>query len=323
MKNPLPIFIQVILPLAVVWGVGYLGRRLLKLDPKPFSRAGLYLLTPAVIFTSLMESQVTAEEGGRIILVVFLLCAGLWLLGSLQAWLLRLAPEDRSAFLLTSIFINSVNYGFPAILLALGPAGLERGVIFSVGHAFLSNTAGVYIAARGKAGDVRQSLRQVLRIPMLYAVLLALGLRLVGVSIPNPIPAAGSGELSLWLSLYRAVKLLSQAAVPVFMIVLGMQLGNSGGERAAPSARFSWPMLLAGVNRLVLSPLLAWGINHLVGLEGLSAQVTILDAAFPCAVLMVILSIEFDVRPRFVSTVAVWTTLASVLTVTLLLSLWG
>ncbi len=323
MKNPLPIFVQVILPLALVWGVGYLARRLLKLDPKPFARAGLYLLTPAVIFTSLLESQITAAEAGLIALVVVLLCAGLWLLTTLQAWLLRLGPEDRSAFQLTSIFINAVNYGFPAVLLALGPAGLERAAIFASGHALLSNTVGAYIAARGKAGSIRHSLVQVLRIPMLYGVVLALILRLAGVSIPNPLPAAGSADATVWLSLYRAVKLLAQAAVPVFMLVLGMQLGNSGADRGAPAVRFSWPMLIAAANRLLLSPLLAWGINCLVGLEGLAGQVTILEAAFPSAVLMVILSIEFDVRPRFVSTVVVWTTLASIVTVTLLLSVWG
>jgi hypothetical protein len=46
-------------------------------------------------------------------------------------------------------------------------------------------------------------------------------------------------------------------------------------------------------------------------------------AAMPSAVLMVILAIEFDARPRFVSTVVAGTTLASMVTLTVLLSLWG
>ncbi len=321
MANPIPIFVTVILPLALVWGVGYLGRRLLKLDVAPFSRAGLYLLTPAVIFVNLMESKLTLAEGGGIVLVVALMAAALWLISWLQARLLRLSPEDGSALQLTSIFINAVNYGFPAVLLALGPAGLERAAVFAVAHALLSNTAGAYIAARGRAGGAKETLLQVLRIPMLYAVVLALLLRLAGVSLNAPFVIGGM-EIALLPGIYQAVKLLAQAAVPVFMLVLGMQLAGNGRQDGPMPRRWLLPMALAGLNRLVLSPLLAWGLVRLAGLTGVAARATIMEAAMPSAVLMVILAIEFDARPRFVSTVVVGTTLASMVTLTLLLSVW-
>lgn len=322
MINPIPVFVQVILPLALVWGVGYLGRRVLKMDPRPFSRAGLYFLAPTVIFTSLMESQITAGESGRIILVVVLLAAGVGLIAWLQAWLLRFSPEDKCAFLLVSIFINTVNYGFPATLLALGQDGLDRAAVFAVGHAFLANTAGAYIAAWGRAGGIRQTLRKVLRIPMLYAVVLALILRWAGVSFESPFVVAGV-EIPLLPSIYQAVKLLAQAAIPVFMLVLGMQLGSGADGGMAGRGRFGWRLLLAGVNRLLVSPLLAWGLIRLVGLAGTAARATILEAAMPSAVITVILATEFDARPRFVTAAVAGTTLASMITLTLLLSMWG
>ena len=322
MTNPVPIFIQVILPLALVWGVGYLGRRVLKLDPQPFARAGLYLLTPTVIFVTLMESKITLAEGGRIVLVVVLLATAMWFLSWLQARLLRLSPEDASAFQLTSIFINAVNYGFPAILLALGQEGLERAAFFAVGHALLSNTAGAFIAARGRAGSLKQTLLQVLRIPMLYAVVLALVLRATGLSMSTPFSIGGM-QIALLASVYQAVRMLSQAAVPIFMLVLGMQLGGNNGQEASAGRGPLGAMVLAGVNRLIVSPLLAWGLVQLIGLEGVTGRATIMEAAMPSAVLIVILAIEFDTRPRFVSAVVVGTTLASMVTLTILLSLWG
>ncbi len=322
MTNLLPIFVQVILPVALVWGIGFLGRRLLHLDPKPLSRAGLYLLTPAVIFVALMDSQITAAESGRIIAAVVLLAVGLFLLSSLLARLLGLAGEERSAFLLSSIFINAVNYGFPTVLLALGSAGLERAAVFAVGHAFLSNTAGAYIAARGRAGGAREALRQVLGIPMFYAVALATILRLVGFSFSGTVSIGGM-EIALLPSVYQAIKFLAQAAIPVFMLVLGMQLGEQmSGTRQPSTPRSILAMSLAGVSRLVISPLLAWGLTVLLGLQGLAARTTILEAAMPGAVITVILAIEFNAKPRFVTTVVVWTTLASMVTLTLLLSLW-
>lgn len=322
MANPIPIFIEVILPLALVWGVGYLARRLLKLDPRPFARAGLYLLTPTIIFVSLMESAITLAEGGRVILLVAVLAALLWLIAWVQARLLRLSPEDTSAFLLTTIFINAVNYGFPAVLLALGAEGLEWATIFAIAHALLSNTAGGYIAARGRGGSVKQTLLQVLRIPMLYGVVLALILRLAGVSLDAPFAVAGV-RIALLPAIYQAIRLLSQAAVPVFMLVLGMQLAGNGGSETPGAKLPLGAMVLAGINRLILSPLLAWGLTLLLGLGGVAGRAVIMEAAMPSAVLMVILSIEFDARPRFVSAVVVGTTLASIVTLTLLLSLWG
>jgi predicted permease len=322
MTNPLSIFVEVILPLALVWGVGCLARRLLKLDAQPFARAGLYLLTPAVIFVNLMDSKLTAAESGRIVLVVVLLCAALWLIAWGQTHLLRLSPADSSAFLLTSVFINAVNYGFPAILLALGQEGLERAAVFAVAHALLSNTAGGFIAARGRAGGIKQTLLQVLRIPMLYAVALAVVLRLLGVSLSEPFFVAGV-RIGLLPALYQAVRLLAQAAVPVFMLVLGMQLGGNGGKEGDDGRLPVGLMVLAGVNRLIVSPLLAWGLVSVLGLTGVAGRATIMEAAMPSAVLMVILAIEFDARPRFVSAVVVGTTLASMVTLTLLLSLWG
>lgn len=319
MRNLIPIFVQVILPLALVWGAGFLGRRLLHLDPRPFSRAGLYLLTPAVIFTTLMEAEITLQESGRILLLVLLLLSLLGILGRLQLYFLRLSPDEGTAFLLSAVFINSVNYGFPATLLALGPEGLERAAVFAVGHAFLVNTAGAYIAARGRAGSLREALSQVARIPMLYAVALAVVLRLAGVSFSITFSLWGV-EVPLLPGLYQAVKLLSQAAIPVFMLVLGMQLGV---EDADPlPRRLRLPLALAGLTRLVLSPLLAWGLAVLLGLSGMAARASILEAAMPSAVITVILATEFDTQPRLVSRVVLWTTVLSMVTLTLLLSLW-
>lgn len=315
----LSVFVEVILPLSVIWGVGYLGRRFLQLDPKSFSRAGLYLLTPTVIFTSLMSSQITAQEGIRIILAVFLLTGSLWVLSSLQARMLHLSAEAKSAFLLSSIFINTVNYGFPVVYLAFGQLGMERAAIFAVGHAVLCNTIGAYIAVQGHTRDVRQALRQMFRIPMLYSVLLALLLRLAGVSLSGN-QYIGAVEIPLIRSLYTSIQMLAQAAVPLFMLVLGMQLGNFGGKDAFSSRHNKWPATLAGFTRLIISPALAWGFALLLGLEALAARVTILEAAMPSAVLTVILATEFETQPRFVTTVVAGTTLFSMITLTILLS---
>lgn len=322
MTNPLPVFVEVILPLALVWGAGFLARRLLRVDPRPFSRVGLYLLTPSLIFTKLMESDLAAGTAGRIALVVLLLALLLGLLSLGLTWLLRLGPEERSAFLLPTIFVNAVNYGFPVTLLALGESGLQWAVVFAICHATLSNTAGAYIAVQGQAGGLGRTLRRVSRIPMIYAVLLALIFRATHVFFTGTVSLWGL-EIALLPSLYGAIQRLAQAAIPTFLLVLGMQLGNQGREQPSAPHPFDPSLVLLSLTRLVISPALAWGLTLLVGLEGIAARVTILEAAMPSAVLTVILATEFQTRPRFVARAVVVTTLLSMLTLTILLSLWG
>jgi predicted permease len=107
---------------------------------------------------------------------------------------------------------------------------------------------------------------------------------------------------------------MSDAALPVMILVLGMQL-----ERA------TWPerpiMVAAAVGlSIVVTPLAAIGIAELVGLRGAAFQAGVLQASMPTAVITTILALEFDVTPNFVTSVVCLSTLLSPMTVTLLIA---
>ncbi len=85
------------------------------------------------------------------------------------------------------------------LLCAFGQAGLERGLLHFVASSFLTNTRGVFVASRGRFG-VCASLRAVAGVPVFYAVLLALALNLLHISVPDV--------------LFRSIKLLGDASVP-------------------------------------------------------------------------------------------------------------
>jgi len=110
------------------------------------------------------------------------------------------------------------------------------------------------------------------------------------------------------------VTLLADAAVPLMILVLGMQL-----ERA------SWPerpgvVAAAVLVSLVLTPVMALGIAHLVGLQGDALRAGVLQTSMPTAVITTILAVEFDVLPDFVTSVVSVSTLLSPLTVTLMIA---
>jgi len=305
----LSVFAQVLLPIVVVVASGYLLQRRLELDLQSVNRLSLYLLSPALIFSSLVQSRIEATETLRIGAFMTLFVVSIGAVTWLVALVLRMEAIDRAALMLCVMFMNAGNYGLPAAQFAFGREGFDRAVLFFVVQAILAQTLAIYIAGAGH-GDRLGGLLRLLRMPQIYAVLAALAVRLGGVRL-DP---AGEGILNY---LFRGVDLVGDAAVPLLLIILGLQLAEIGWTGEAPK------VALATVLRLGLSVPLALLLAHLLGLNELSTKLAVMLSSMPTAVNMIILAIEFDVRPRFVSSVVVVSTVASMLSMTLILVLLG
>ena len=73
-------------------------------------------------------------------------------------------------------------------------------------------------------------------------------------------------------------------------------------------------------SRSSLTPLAAFGLAHLVGLQGAALQAGVLQASMPTAVITTILALEFDGAINFVTSVVCAATLLSPLTLTLMIA---
>jgi malate permease and related proteins len=303
------VFAQVLLPILVVVASGYLLQRRLELDLQSVNRLSLYLLSPALIFSSLVQSRIEVTEtlriGAFMTLFVITIGAVTWLV----AVLLQLDTIDRAALMLCVMFMNAGNYGLPAARFAFGQDGFDRAVLFFVVQAILAQTLAIYIAGAGH-GDRRGGLVQLLRMPQIYAVLAALAVRFGGLRL-DPV---GEGILN---DMFRGVALVGDAAVPLLLIILGLQLAETGRISEGPK------VALATVLRLGLSVPLAVGLSYLLNLDELSTKLAVMLSSMPTAVNVTILAIEFNLRPRFVSSAVVVSTAASVFTLTLILVLLG
>ena len=297
----LSIFVENILPVFIVAGLGYLLDRKFHLDVKTISRVSFYVLAPCLIFTSLTRSFVSGEEFGRIILFEVLLTVGLLAITWSIARLARLTRQQESAFLLSVLFMNAGNYGLSVNLFAFGEEALARAIIFFVGSNVLINTLGIFLASRGRA-DVKTALLNVFKVPMVYAVVLAFVAR----SLPWSVTET---------SWFRGLDTVGRAAVPVMLLLLGVQLARNslGRELKRVSA--------ATFLRLGLAPLLSLVLAAVTGLSGDARRACVLEASMPTAVTSVILALEFDVLPDFVTGVIFLSTLLSPLSLTLLIAL--
>ena len=290
-----------IVPVFIVIGLGYILERRLKIEIKSVSRTIFYALTPCLVFSSLVKSTVSGGEFWNIasfeILITLIVALVAW--GVARA--LRFDRVMESAFLLVTIFVNAGNYGLSVNQLAFGDEALARAIIYFVVSSLLINTTGVYLASRGKA-RAGEALLNVFKAPIVYAVFLAVLVKLINLNV------MGS-------PVFKAVEMVGQGAVPLMLLLLGMQLAKT------PLAQGMRTAGLAAFIRLAVAPIIAFSLAKLLGLTGPTLQACVVEASMPTAVTTAVLAIEFDARPEFVTSAIFLSTLASPITLTLIIAL--
>ena len=302
----LTIFSSVLAPLILVAGAAYLLGRTNRLDPTPLAQVAFYLFNPCLVFVNLATTAIAFDLLGRLALLKLLLYAVMALLTFLIAARLKLSAPVRSGFLLAVLFANSGNFGLPVNEFAFGKDAVALALICYVTDNLLVNTLGVYLAARGRA-NARYAVGQVFGNPAIYAIPLGLVANRLGWVIPIP--------------LARALDMASRATVPTMLVVLGMQLAVLSRSSQAPSERY-WRLAgVASVLRLVVTPLIAVALAAPLGLTGMARQVGIVQSAVPSAVTASIVASRYDTEPNLVASAVLVSSLASLVTVTILLSL--
>lgn len=295
----LAIFAADLLPVFVIAGVGFLLARHVGVDVRTVSRITFHALAPALVFNLLITSTLDGPSFGRMVLFHLLVATSAGVMARLAAVPLRLGRAEITALMLVVVCSNSGNYGLPVTLLAFGREALTYATVYFLSSSTFSYTGGILLVASGQGG-VRQALVGITRVPALYGALAAVVMMVLGVRVPDDV--------------MRPIVMLSDASLPLMILVLGMQL-----ERAAWPARPAVVAVAVALS-LVATPLAAFGLAHLVGLRGPAFQAGVLQASMPSAVITTILALEFDASPDFVTNVVCVSTLLSPLTLTFLIA---
>ena len=293
------IFASDILPIFVLAGVGFVLARRLRADVKTLSTVAFNAMSPCLVFYQLVTAKISGAQSLRVAAFCVLLTIAIGIAARLTALPLRLDRMTLSSFLLVAMFSNSGNYALPVVLFAFGQEALAFASVYFVTSAILIYTAGILVAASGH-GSVRLALSRLFRVPALYAVTAAV----IVLSTHTTVP-----EIVL-----RPVGLLSDAAIPIMLLILGMQL-----ERAV-MPKHPVAVGAAVVLSLVVAPMIAFGLSAVLGLTGAARQAAIIEASMPAAVITTVLALEFDLDAGFSTSVVFFTTLLSPVTLVLLIA---
>lgn len=294
------VFLEVVLPVALVVALGGAVGRWRKIPVGPLSTVVFYLFSPSLVFHSLAQTTLSAGTSLRIFAVMLATYAAMYIAASLWSTLARHDRQMRAAFALGATTPNVGNMGLPVARLAFGEAGLEIAVMNFVAGALLANSAGIAVASRA-GGSMIEAVRAPFRYPALYAAIAGAAVNVLSIQLPTALEAP--------------VATLASAAVPAMLVVLGLQLQQSVGfDRILDT-------IVVNAGRLLIAPAAAWGVATALNLDHTTRGTLVVLSAMPTAVIVIILATEFNANPGFVTRTVVTSTLASMLTLTLLISL--
>ncbi len=298
----LNVFVNNLLPILLLSGAGFALGKALKLDSRPLGRVIFYILSPVLVFNLLTSSKLAVES---IILMmgystsVMLIVAGIaFVLGKL----FHLERSSLTAVVLTSMFANNGNYGLPLIAFAFGQEALAYASIYFVTNSLLLYTVGVMIASLGHL-PLKEALLGLLKVPAIYAIILAVIFIRTGWILPAPIQ--------------KTVELTAGGAVPAMLILLGLELQKV--EWTNNLRALSIPV----VCRLLIGPFIGWTLAALFGLNGNARKDGIIDAGISSAVMTTVLANEFKLDSSLVTAIVFVSTILSPLTLTPLIYLLG
>lgn len=303
------VFFQVVAPILIMLVIGATLQLKIKFNLKALSNLITYCLMPAAVFINIYETKVNAGVLAEIMIYLVIFSISLMLLGSIISKLLKLDRNQAAIYKNSIVLINSGNYGIPVsqMLFAANPLGTSIQIIIVIFQNIITYTYGLYnLIASTKSGlDI---LRSLFRLPIVHALIIGAVMNIWDIGIP--------------ISLRIPVEYLANAFISIALITLGAQLAQLEFKTI-----FNKVIITSTIGRLVVGPVLAFGLIMLMGLDGVVAQSLFIASAFPTSRNSSTLALEYDVEPNFAAQIVLFSTVVSCITVTVVIYLsnilWG
>ncbi|MEM9038045.1 MAG: AEC family transporter [Actinomycetota bacterium] len=292
------VLIDVLAPVALLVVLGAASGRRLGIEVSTLSRFSFAVLGPAFVFSILADAELDGTVVVRLVLAGLAGMAGAVVVVLAWARAIGASYEAAAASTMTAAYGNVGNAGLAIVAFGLGDDALPIASVLML----TINITGLVLGVGLAEGRTRSPIRAVgraLSAPMTVAGAAALVVNVGGLDLP--------------LVLDRSVGLLAGALIPVMLYTLGLQLVLTG--------RPTWGADVGVVvaTKLVLVPVVAGLVARALGLEGDALDAVIIQSAMPPAVFCAVVAIEYDFVPDRVTAAVVAGTLASAVTLPIVL----
>ncbi|TDK63360.1 AEC family transporter [Bacillus salipaludis] len=291
------ILLNVVLPVFILIGIGVFLHRKFHFDMNTLSKLNTYFLMPAVSFTNIYQNNVGGETMLHILGFLSLQAVSLMIFSSFIGKVAKFDNGLSSTFKNSIVLNNSGNFGLPVSQLVFhqNPLGASIQIVVMIFQNLLTYTYGLLNSVSVDNSKVK-AIKEFLKNPVIYAFLLGLLLHTLHIKIPE--------------FLWSPVKNTSNAFIAVALITLGAQ------SAYLKFSRFSLPLVLSLLGRLVLSPVIAFLIIIILKLDGTTAQALFIASSFPTSRNSALFALEYGNHPEYAAQVVLMSTIFSMITVT-------
>lgn len=284
----------VLAPIVISVAIGYIWGKTGTDYPADFiARIVMYVGMPCMIIGAMARVEVAPAVMGEVMLATALTMSTMGLIGWAVLHALKL---NLPSYLPPLIFPNNGNMGLPLCLFAFGELGLALALGSFMVMMIATFTVGLLLVSAGGWAD---SLKDMARQPVIYAMAIALSVLVTGVKFP------------LWLD--NTVGLIGGFAIPLMTITLGVSLAGLKIGTWRRSFGFSLARIFGGLT-------LGWISCWLLDVEGVSRSVVLLQSAMPVAVFNYLLALRYNRHPQEVAAMVVISTLVAFVTLPFLLA---
>ncbi|WP_373084572.1 AEC family transporter [Sneathiella sp.] len=246
---------------------------------------------PLLIFTTLINLEMQLATFFEFAMIAALAAFTFCLIGFGILKLLRLHVRN---YLPSLMFPNTGNMGLPLCLFAFGDAGLALAIAVFTVFSTLQFTFGIWLSSG------INSITQILKTPLIYAVILGLITKATGIPVPG------------WIM--NTTGLLGSLTIPLMLLALGVSLASLSINHIKLAAGLA-------VLRLAIGFTVGLALAYLFNLDGVARGVLILECSMPVAVFNYLFSLRYNRAHTQVAGMVLISTLLSFLTLPALLLL--
>ncbi len=291
------ILLNAIVPISFIILLGFIIGKILKLDRQSLSQITLFILAPALIIDSLYRTDLSVKTTLNLLVSYAISSLILYLIVLAIVKLNKMPSGQEKALIATILFSNNGNLGLPFVSFALGEDGLKRAIIYTIASSILMyGLAPAMLTGKG----LGYGLKLTLKLPLFWSIFVGFSLYFLDLKLP--------------FKLDESIRQVGAAAIPIALLILGMELANT-------KIKVGKAEIIAATLRLVISPAIAYIIGKMLSLETLDLQVSIVQSAMPTAVSTIVLVSKFGGDTAAVTRSIVLSTVLSLITLPIVLFL--
>ncbi len=296
---------QQVLVLFLIVAVGFAADRL-RVFTQTVAKASndllFYIITPTVIVQSFMTVDFSAQKAGSLG-IAFLCMAGTLTLGIFLAKPFFNKSGDKGTVYKYAVTYGNMGYmALPLCQALLGEDGVfycSAGVVAFNIYCF---THGVWLMTKN-GNNTKFDYKKLILNPGVISVLIGLPLFVFGIKMPTPVSSA--------------IAHISNLNTPIAMIFFGTYIANTDLKSMFRVKENYFVALL----KLVVMPLIMFGVFKLVGIEGTMLTACVISASVPSANNTAMFAAKYGKDTGVASQVVSFDSTLSILTIPVMIAL--